>query len=172
MARKTAGQRKAAPKTELVLIGGVAPKKRKPSPFSWTKGKERVFLETLAETCNVCAAAARAKVSTSRAYYRRRTNAAFRASWADAIGAGYQKLELAMLERALNGTEKIVFRRDGSEERVREYPNQLAMALLKMHRESAIEATSEPNEVDVAEVRERLLNKLKRLKERRQAERS
>jgi len=47
-----------------------------------------------------------------------------------------------------------VVRKDGSEERMREYPNQVAMHLLKMHRDRAMEAAAEPDEVDVAEVRE------------------
>jgi hypothetical protein len=71
-----------------------------------------------------------------------------------------------MLDRALNGTEKIVVRKDGSEERMREYPNQIAMHLLKMHRDSAMEAIEEPAEAEIEEVRERLFQKLQRLRNR------
>ncbi|MGI8705396.1 MAG: hypothetical protein ACR2JJ_06330 [Sphingomicrobium sp.] len=71
-----------------------------------------------------------------------------------------------MLDRALNGTEKIVVRKDGSEERMREYPNQIAMHLLKMHRESAVEANLELDETGIEEVRERLFAKLQRLRKR------
>jgi hypothetical protein len=74
-----------------------------------------------------------------------------------------------MLDRALNGTEKIVVRRDGSEERMRDYPNQIALHLLKMHRDSAIEAMAEPSDAEVEELRQRLFDKLERLRKREEA---
>jgi hypothetical protein len=49
---------------------------------------------------------------------------------------------------------------DDSEERMREYPNHLGLQLLKMHRETAIEAESDMPEEDVEEVRERIVRKL------------
>jgi hypothetical protein len=39
-----------------------------------------------------------------------------------------------------------------------------------MHRDSAIEAMNEPDEVDVAEVRQRLVEKLERLRHRFEAD--
>jgi hypothetical protein len=39
----------------------------------------------------------------------------------EAIGAAYQRLEMVLLERAFAGTEKLVRRKDGSEERMVEY---------------------------------------------------
>ena len=84
----------------------------------------------------------------------------------EAIGAAYQRLEMVLLERAFLGTEKIVRRKDGSEERMVEYPNQLALSLLKMHRDTAIEADTELAPADVEEIRERLVQKLQRLKKR------
>ena len=155
---------------ELTINGGASPKARKPRKRDWTKAKEERFLTVLGETCNVTAAAAAARVSVGGAYAHRKKVAAFRAGWAEAIATAYQRLELVMLDRALNGTEKIVVRKDGSEERMREYPNQIALHLLKMHRDSAVEATVEPNEADVAEVRERLVEKLDRLRKRFEAE--
>jgi len=56
------------------------------------------------------------------------------------------------------------------EERVREYPNQIALHLLKMHRETAIEDDSDVPAADVAEIRERLVRKLQRLKKRDEAQ--
>ena len=89
-----------------------------------------------------------------------------RSAWLDAIGAAYHRLELVLLDRAFNGTEKVVQRRDGSEERMREYSNQLGLALLKMHRDKAIQSSAEPAAEDVEEARRRLAKKLLRLKER------
>jgi hypothetical protein len=151
---------------ELTIVGGTSPKARKASKRDWTKAKEKAFISALAETCNVTAAAEAAGISVSGAYDHRRKVAAFRASWSDAIATAYQRLELVMLDRALNGIEKIVVRKDGSEERMREYPNGIAMNLLKMHRDSAMEAIEEPAEAEIEEVRERLFQKLQRLRDR------
>jgi phage terminase small subunit len=151
---------------ELVVAGGARPIVRKARRREWTRARETQFLTALSETCNVTVAAEAAGISLTAAYVRRKKVAAFRAGWAEAIAIAYQRLELVMLDRALNGTEKIVVRKDGSEERMREYPNQIAMHLLKMHRDSAIEAIEEPAEVEIEEVRERLFKKLQRLRNR------
>jgi hypothetical protein len=102
------------------------------------------------------------------AYRRRKMDAAFRAEWVERIAIGYQRLEAVLLERAFNGTERVITKRDGSEERMLEYPNHIALQLLKMHRETAMEAETEaemsPSEID--EIRERLVRKLQRMKKR------
>ena len=158
-----AGKAKA---TELVLVGGKRVQKRKASSRDWSKAKEREFLSVLADTCNVTRAAAGAKVSVSAAYRRRKTDAGFRAAWIETIGTAYQRLEMVLLERAFVGTEKIVRRKDGSEERMVEYPNQLALTLLKMHRDTAVDAAAEVPPDDVEDIRDRLIEKLERLRER------
>jgi hypothetical protein len=139
---------------------------RKASRRNWTKTKESEFLSVLAETCNVTEAARQAGVCLSYAYKRRASNAGFRAGWMQAIGDAYRRLELVLLDRAFNGTEKVVKRRDGSEERMLEYSNQLGLSLLKMHRNTAAEAASEMPSEDVEEMREQLVKKLLRLKKR------
>jgi hypothetical protein len=60
----------------------------------------------------------------------------------------------------------VVTRRDGSEERMTEYSNQLGLQLLKMHRDTAQEAATEFAPDQIEELRERLFSKLQRLKER------
>jgi hypothetical protein len=142
---------------------------RKPGPRDWTKAKEAKFLSVLADTCNVTCAAHEAGVSTSGVYRRRKENAAFRAGWLEAVAIAYQRLELVLLDRAFNGTEKVVQRRDGSEERMREYSNQLGLALLKMHRDTAVEAAPENEPPNIDEIRERLFKKLERLRKREEA---
>ena len=104
------------------------------------------------------------------AYRRRKADAAFRAGWLEAIGIAYQRLELVLLDRAFNGTEKVVKRRDWSEERMLEYSNQLGLTLLKMHRDSAVEASTDLPSGDVDEIRERIVKKLQRLKKRHDEE--
>jgi hypothetical protein len=139
---------------------------RKAQRRDWTKAKEAKFLSALADSCNVTFAAEEAAVSISSVYRRRKENAAFRAGWLEALSVAYQRLELVLLDRAFNGTEKLVKRRDGSEERMLEYSNQLGLTLLKMHRDTAQAAATEFQPAQVDELRERLLNKLRRLKAR------
>jgi hypothetical protein len=103
---------------ELVVVGGKKTQQRKASERDWSKKKIEDFLSALSETCNVTLAAAEAGVSVSAAYRRRKPDAGFRGAWLEAIGAAYQKLEMILLERAFVGTEKLVRRKDGSEERI------------------------------------------------------
>jgi hypothetical protein len=154
---------------DLTLVGAARPQLRKRAPRDWSQAKAREFLSALAETCNVSEACRRSGVPMTVAYRRRKMDAAFRAGWMEAIGAAFQRLELVLLERAFNGTEKVVTRRDGSEERMTEYSNQLGLQLLKMHRDTAQESMPESEPENMDEVRERLFNKLERLRKREEA---
>ena len=171
MASKARGNRpRRSARRELVLQEGNKAKLREPTKRDWTKKKETNFLTVLAETCNVTLACGEAGVSISAAYARRKKHAAFRAAWGEAIAIAYRRVEMALLERALNGTEKVVTRKDGSEERVREYPNTIAIQLLKMHKETAEEAEREPAEGEMEELRAKLQGKIERLRTRLIAE--
>jgi hypothetical protein len=152
---------------EEIVEGKVRVKIRRASPSTWTKAKTAMFLATLAETCNVVRAAKAAGVSANYAYRRRKADAAFRAGWAEAVAEGYAKLELVLLDRALNGKIKVVRGPAGGKDaRIREYSDTLALTLLKRHQESAAEADYEPDADEVGEARERIIAKLARLKER------
>ena len=155
---------------ELVLVGGEKPQVRKASKRDWTRARETEFLSVLAETCNVAEACRQTGVSDTSAYRRKKTDAAFRAGWLEAISTAYQRLELVLLDRAFNGVEKVITRRDGSEERMVEYSNQLGLTLLKMHRDTAVEASTEILPENIEEIRERLITKLQRLRKRFEAE--
>jgi hypothetical protein len=152
-----------------VVVGGKSPQLKKGSARSWTKAKAQLFLTALAETCNVTLAAAEAGVAVSTAYNKRKVDAAFRAAWGEALSTAYRRLELVLLERAFNGTEKVITRKDGSEERVREYPTSAGLALLKMHRDSVADAETEFTDEEVSRMRERLAHKLDLLKAREDA---
>jgi len=67
----------------------------------WTKAKRTAFLKHLAATANVAAAARLAGESGSSAYLLRRYDADFAAAWADALQAGYDRLEQELLALAL-----------------------------------------------------------------------
>ena len=88
----------------------------------------------------------------------------FRAGWARAVAEGYAKLELVLLDRAMNGMVKRV-PSGGTEKRIREYPNQLAMALLKRHSDMAGSIDNMLSEEEAEEVRERILAKLAKKRE-------
>src|SRR5258708_3776458 len=68
---------------------------RKPSRSVWQKK----FIEELANTSNVSAAARAAKVCTSTAYEARRSDAEFNRKWQVALCEGYDNLEMDLLHR-------------------------------------------------------------------------
>lgn len=150
----------------LVLEGGRRKRQVRRSHRSWTPAKERRFLEALATCCNVKLAAKTAKVGTSAAYVRRQKNAAFRAAWETALATGYAQLELMMLERALHGVEKVVVARDGTRTVMREYSDRVALALLRMHRDTAKLVDEPVEEAEFEEAKERIIARLDRLRER------
>ena len=116
--------------------------------------------------------AERAKVGSTTVYSRRRKDAAFRLAWSEAVAQAYARLEVETLERALAGKARTIVAKDGSEERVIEYDERTALALLRLHRDNA----REPERREVAEsaisideaneVRDRLLAKIKRVRVR------
>jgi hypothetical protein len=120
------------------------------------------FLATLADTCNVVRSARAAGFSANWAYCKRKTDASFRAGWRIAVREGYAKLELILLDRAMNGTVRRVPTQDGGERRIREYSNNLAIALLRRHAEAADDDIVPPDEVKDA--RDRILARLVGLK--------
>lgn len=126
-------------------------------------------MEVLTETCNVTQAAKVVGMSISGTYQRRKKHAAFRAGWGESLAIAYRRLELVLLDRSFNGSDKVVTRRNGSEERIREYPNNIALALLRMHRETVIEAETEFAPQELEELRQKLIGKLDRLKAREDA---
>ncbi len=163
---KTADGRKPTRKKAMTLVAAKTPQLKKRAKRDWSKAKACAFLGVLATTCNVSEACRQSGVSMTVAYRRRKMDAAFRAAWVEAIDLAFTRLEMMLLERAFNGMEKVIRRKDGSEERMMEYPNQLGLQLLKMHRDTAREADSEYPTDDIAEIRERLVKKLQRLKRR------
>jgi hypothetical protein len=149
------------------LLGGrKRPQVREAEGRSWTPRKERAFLASLAETCNVKLSAKRAGVSHNCVYERRNRSASFRASWDAALATGYAQLELMMLERALHGVEKTVIARDGTARVMREYSDRTALALLRMHRENAAIANETVDDNEWQEARDRIVARLQRIRER------
>ena len=135
-------------------------------PSDWTDEMAEKFCEVLADSCNVTLAAAAIGRSISNIYKQRSKYASFRASWDAALAVGYSRLELMLLERALHGVEKTVTQRDGTTSVMREYPDRVALTLLRMHRENAAIADQTVDEVEYEEARDRIVARLERLRER------
>jgi len=157
---------RASPK-EVRLSGQARPAVREASGRAFGRGKRDVFLLELGATCNVAVAARKAGVGKATVYKHRRADAPFRAAWARALGEGYARLEVELLERALNGTTKTVTKAEGRTERTHELPNALALQLLRMHREDVRGADEmDGPEDDIQEARDRLTRKLDALRRR------
>ena len=156
--------------TALTVSGCTAPQRRAAHKGTWTKAKETRFLEALSDTCNVRLSARRAKVGNSTVYQHRLKDAAFRDGWARAIAQGYARLEIETLERAINGTMRTIVHKDGREEVVVEHSDRVALALLRMHRDTAAEPGRREREEaqysaeEIAEVRARIVAKLERMR--------
>ncbi|MDE0933803.1 MAG: hypothetical protein OSA47_09385 [Novosphingopyxis baekryungensis] len=67
----------------------------------WSKKRIDMFLSVLANSCNVQIAAASAGVDRAAAYRRRARDPAFAAGWDAALQVGFDRLEQALLRRAL-----------------------------------------------------------------------
>lgn len=155
--------------TRNVLTGGKTPRIRKARKNDWTEAKQGRFFAALADTCNIAAALRRVRKSESSYYRLKRRSAAFRAGIAAAIGEAHQKLHLELLDRSINGTVKTVIRSDGRTETIREYPNAVALALLRMHKGTAEAASTVHEPEDVEAVRERIMKKLAIVRRRLEA---
>ena len=71
---------------------------KRPGPHSPSPQWRTIFLHALAETSNVSASAARAKIPAARVYKARREEAAFAVKWRAALREGYDNLEIELLE--------------------------------------------------------------------------
>jgi hypothetical protein len=88
---------------------GVPLQRVKKDPRIVGKEKQRRFLEHLAATCNVKASARAAGASVYPFYGLRQRDAAFAAAWKEALAAAYDRLEEALVAKALAEVEPMEF---------------------------------------------------------------
>jgi hypothetical protein len=126
--------RKPTPRDQLV-IPAFTPVPRKYRHDGWTAERQRAFIEALADTGSVKAAAKRINMSPEGAYYLRRQPGAetFRAAWEAALDHGVQRLTDIALDRALEGVPVPVFWRGEQVGEKRWFNDRLLMFLLKHH---------------------------------------
>jgi hypothetical protein len=126
-------------------------------PGSETAAGWRIqFLEALAETSNVTAAAEAAGVNTAMAYRLRREDAGFARDWRAALREGYEHLEMETLQRLRMGT--------GKDEPKFDIAN--ALRLLAMHKDSVAEEHTDRDDRDEEALLASLDAKLARIRAR------
>jgi hypothetical protein len=97
----------------------------------WTPYRQAQFLDGLAETASVTAAAGRVGLTTTSAYRLRQKSPMFAQAWAQALERATVDLEAIAFERAVHGVEEPVFH-DGKQVGVkRRYSDRLLLALLQ-----------------------------------------
>ncbi len=128
------------------------------SPLRMSAKERGLFLDHLAETSNVSAAARKAGVSTSRVYRERRRYPAFQAEWQKALTEGYIRLETNLLSEALvaasgNISEKTL--------KAKALKIRLGMQLLAAHRATVRgEAPPKPTAKPVGTAKDRIAARL------------
>ena len=91
----------------------------------WTAAVKDRFFETLAETCNVRAAAETAGVCSSAVYKHKLSDPDFAAQWRLALAMGYGRVEERLIRDACGDPEA----------RMDKYERDQALNLLKYHRD-------------------------------------
>lgn len=137
----------------------------------WNKGMRRRFLDHLAATCNVKAAAEAIEVDPGSVYYLRRRDPAFTAEWAEALELGYQMLETRLVGHALAGRGRTdAIEQDG----IGAINPDLALVMLAAHRNAMAGKPSRggprPQRATEEETNAALLKKLDAIEKRRREE--
>jgi hypothetical protein len=88
----------------IVARGKNGPQVRKSLKGGWTARKKKAFLETLAATCNVRRACARAGLSDRSAYAERAKDPVFREDWQTTLESSRGVLQTMLIERCGRGS--------------------------------------------------------------------
>ena len=101
----------------------------------WTAPRQRAFIEALAETGSVTAAARRINMASEGAYALRRAPGAesFAAAWEAALVSGVQRLTDIAFERAIEGVPVPIFHKGEQVGERRWYNDRLLMFVLRHH---------------------------------------
>jgi hypothetical protein len=141
-------------KTKIIGTGG----------RRWSDRAEKIFLETLAATCNVRLAARACGFSTTAIYKRRMTYRAFAEDWAQALEQGYARIEAMLVERATDSVVRVEI--DGDwEPSGPPLSNAEMMNLLKLHRAAVRGGSPQRYDArakapDMDEIRKSILRKI------------
>ncbi|NCN84147.1 MAG: hypothetical protein GW808_09290 [Sphingomonadales bacterium] len=118
------------------------------------------FLKELAISSHVANSAEAAGVAVSTVYLWRERDPDFFRAWMRSLAAGYELLEMDLLERARNGVEKPVFH-DGKEvATVKHYNDGLGIKLLLAHKQMVALIRAAEEDISPEQVRASLDRKL------------
>ncbi len=112
----------------------------------WTPARQRAFIEALADTGSVKAAAKRINMAAEGAYYLRRQPGAesFAGAWEAALDHGVQRLADIAIDRAMEGVAVPIFWRGEQVGEKRCYNDRLLMFVLKHHLRARYDPTPLP----------------------------
>lgn len=118
------------------------------------------FLKNLSISSHVTASAKAAGVSLSTVYLWRNRDPEFHSRWADALAAGYELLEIELLDRARNGSERHIFHAGERVATVRDFNDGLGVKLLLAHKHMVALTRAVEDEFSPEQVRASLDRKL------------
>ena len=110
---------------------------------SWDKATRGAFLAHLSVTLNVSASCRKVKRCPQGLYKLKKRDAGFRTDMSQVIADAYEQMELKYLERGVHGSKRPVFQGGAKVGEIIEYPDRVALTLLRAHRETAIAARLE-----------------------------
>lgn len=119
---------------EIAPYQGGPAQRRKAKPQSWTKARRAAFLTELAHSCNVSRAHKAAEMGERGAYALRRRDTEFAQQWQAALELGYERLEMALLRRALEVLGELEL--DERAEPVEKMTVAQAIDVMNLHRRS------------------------------------
>ena len=138
--------------------------------------QKAAFLEHLATTSHVANSAQAAGIPDSTLYNWRKNDPEFCGAWMEALAAGYELLELDLLQRARGGVEKKIYHGGSVVGTVQEYNDGMAFRLLMAHKETVAMVraaqASLTGEKDTSAIRAELDQKLAMMRERLLARRN
>ncbi len=127
----------------------------------WTDRAEEIFLDHLAATCNVSAAARKCGFSREAIYKRRRRDPRFARLWDEALAIGYPRLEAALVRAAVDTMEG---RAPDPDSPIPPMSARDAIAVLKLHQDRVHGTGKRPGwrgrPRSLAEVKQSILKKL------------
>ena len=128
-----------------------------------TDEKADAFIEQLARTGSVTAAAEQVGLGRTQLYERRRTRKRFAAAWNKALAIGVERLHDDAMRRALEGDERPIVRGGEILGTERRFDNRLLQFLLKAHKPEFNGAVPKVSESEQEAMAKRLKAAAKRL---------
>ena len=118
------------------------------------------FLKNLALSSHVAASAKAAGVAVSTVYLWRQRDPDFYKHWMRSLAAGYDLLEMELLDRARNGVEKPIFHAGKQIATVRQYNDGIGVKLLLAHKQMVAMTRAIEDDISPEQVRANLDRKL------------